>query len=57
MSDPFDQWEHWTIRVGIFTVFVATFIDYVFHKIWPIIGPLFRRLRPHEPDDMTRMNQ
>jgi hypothetical protein len=29
------------IRLGIFLVFLVTFGDYVFHKVWPVIGRLF----------------
>lgn len=34
--------ESLIIRPGIFLVFVVTFGEYVFGKIWPLIGPLFR---------------
>lgn len=35
-------WETRIIRLGIFILFVVTFGDYIFQKVWPILAPLFR---------------
>jgi len=37
------EYEALIIKVGIFLVFLVTFGEYVFKKIWTVIGPLFRR--------------
>jgi hypothetical protein len=44
MSDRLSVVEAWIIRLGVFLVFLVTFGDYVFHKIWPIIGPICRQM-------------
>jgi len=41
-SPPLESLESKIIRVGIFLIFLATFGDYVFQKVWAIIGPLVR---------------
>ena len=43
VQERLNRWETTIIHLGIFLVFLATFADYVFGKIWPIIGPLFGR--------------
>lgn len=40
-NDPIPSWEARIIRWGIFLIFLVTFGDYVFRKVWPIVGPLF----------------
>jgi hypothetical protein len=41
VSDRLVAWEARIIRWGIFLVFLATFGDYVFRKVWPVVAPLF----------------
>ena len=39
--DPFERWKQVIVHVGVFLVFLATFGEYVFEKLWDVIGPLF----------------
>jgi hypothetical protein len=41
--DYLPEYEALIIKVGLFLVFLVTFGEYVFKKIWSVIGPLFRR--------------
>jgi hypothetical protein len=36
-----DRWEYQIFKIGLFVVFVVTFGDYVFGKVWPVIGAVF----------------
>jgi hypothetical protein len=42
--DQLSAWEITIVRLGIFVIFLITFGDFVFHKIWPVIGPPLQRL-------------
>jgi hypothetical protein len=36
------RWEATIIHVGIFLIFLATFSEFVFKKVWPIIKPFLQ---------------
>ena len=40
-KDPFTTWKYRIFQVGLFLLFVVTFGDYLFQKIWPVVAPLF----------------
>lgn len=45
MSDNLAAWETRIIRYGIFLVFLVTFGDYIFQKVWAVIGPLIAQAK------------
>ena len=42
MSHRLNRWKAHIFDVGLFIIFLVTFGDYVWGKVWPIIRPLFR---------------
>jgi hypothetical protein len=36
-NDPLARWKRLIIDVGIFLIFLVTFGDYVFGKVWPVL--------------------
>jgi hypothetical protein len=47
--DHLTELEASIIRLGIFVVFIVTFGDFVFRKIWPVLGPLFQQQTENDP--------
>jgi hypothetical protein len=42
MSDHLTTWEHRIVRVGLFLVFITTFLKFVGQELWHAIEPLIR---------------
>jgi len=37
MADRFERFERLIIKAGIFLIFLVTFGEYVFGKVWPVL--------------------